>query len=136
MLQEIDNVRRNPGEPPRRWFLDDYFDLLIWIGETDEPIAFQLCYDRNGAPHVLSWDTVAGARHYRVDDGENRPGKPKAAPLLLADGPFPRDRVYRKLREAAARIDPKLAAFVGDAIRSLGTDRDPASGHRRETTSD
>lgn len=133
MLQEIDNVRRNPGEPPRRWFLDEYFDLLIWMGETDEPIAFQLCYDRNGAPHALSWDPEAGARHYRVDDGESRPGKPKAAPLLLADGPFPRDRVYRKFREAAARIDPKLAAFVGDALRSLGPTE---PGYRRETTSD
>ena len=33
MLTEIQNARQIAGEGVRRWFTDDYFDLIVWYGE-------------------------------------------------------------------------------------------------------
>jgi len=46
MLREVPNVRQIKGESKRRWFSDDYFDLIIWLDETDEIVGFQLGRDR------------------------------------------------------------------------------------------
>jgi len=31
MLEESEYVRQVKGEPKRRWFSDDYFDLIVWV---------------------------------------------------------------------------------------------------------
>jgi hypothetical protein len=47
MLNEIANPRQIPGEGPRRWFTDSYFDLIVWYQGASSSIAgFQLCYDK------------------------------------------------------------------------------------------
>jgi len=34
MLCEIKNVKQYDGEPQRRWFVDDYFDLIVWLSKA------------------------------------------------------------------------------------------------------
>ena len=47
-----------------------------------------------------------------VDDGENRPGKHKGTPILVADGAFDRASVGERFRRAATGIDPAIAELV------------------------
>jgi len=42
MLRELSHVRQAFEEPRRRWFADDYFDLIVWVGNRSEYIGFQL----------------------------------------------------------------------------------------------
>jgi hypothetical protein len=35
MLMEMANVRQALPEPRRRWFADDYFDLMVWVGKRE-----------------------------------------------------------------------------------------------------
>ena len=35
MLRELKQVRQHKDEPRRRWFNDDYFDLIVWFSEKD-----------------------------------------------------------------------------------------------------
>lgn len=42
MLREKEYVRQIKGEPRRRWFYDDFFDLIVWYGTDDSIIGFQL----------------------------------------------------------------------------------------------
>ena len=35
MLSEDSHVRQPEGEPPRRWFSDDYFDLIVWLDRQE-----------------------------------------------------------------------------------------------------
>ncbi len=46
MLRELKQVRQHKGEPRRRWFNDDYFDLIVWFSEKDSISGFQLCCDK------------------------------------------------------------------------------------------
>jgi hypothetical protein len=116
VLVEQKNVRQIRGEGYRRWFSDDYFDLIIWCEQpcrTRRDVAgFQLCYDRGGHARALTWTQTRGYSHEKVDTGENGPGIMKSTPILVADGVFDGAAVSRRFREAAKNLEPYLAELV------------------------
>lgn len=116
MLSEIRNARQVPGEGFRRWFTDDYFDLIVWYGDDRTLIGFQLCYDKQQQERALTWTRDQGFHHNRIDSGEV-PGHSKMTPVIIADGAFSRDPVAERFRTACADIDPAIATFVFDTIR-------------------
>jgi hypothetical protein len=116
MLKEYQNVRQIPGEDRRRWFSDDYFDLIVWVDHQNAIVGFELCYDANKNPHALTWHKELGFAHHRIDDGESRPGKAKASPILMPDGWFDHATIARRLQHASQEIDPAIAQFVHDKI--------------------
>jgi len=111
MLRELAEVRQDPGEPRRRWFADDYFDLIVWFGKPEEIIGFQLCYDKEGEEHALTWRRSMGFSHHRVEDGErHRPYK--ATPILISDGPVNYPNIAHLFEERSSKMDKKVARFV------------------------
>ena len=116
MLQECDHIRQIEEETPRRWFSDEYFDLIVWHNDADEISAFQLCYDLARRPRAIHWRREAGFAHYRVDDGENRPGKIKSTPILMKDGVFDAPDVAERFRKESGGIEPGIAQFVYETL--------------------
>lgn len=120
MLREISDVRQIPGDPRRRWFTDETFDLIVWEYRAGGIAGFQLCYDNGGDQRALSWFPDGGLRHCAVDTGESRPGKPKGVPILVCDVDktgSPRDSgppaaVINRFRRAIRGLDPVLARFI------------------------
>ncbi len=118
MLTELTYVANLEGEPPRKWYSDDYFDLIVWTGEDHSIIAFQLCYDRGDQERAIMWRNSGGYSHMIVDSGENRPGKYKAAPMLLPDGKLDVTAIAERFRQASAQLKSELASFVYDKLRN------------------
>ncbi len=118
MLREARNVRQIAGEPRRRWFTDDYFDLIIWLEPDGSVWGFQLCYDLQYCSRALTWTKKNGYRHSGVDDGENS-GAHKASPVLVADGLFDPAPMAKKFEEAAAGMPRGLADFVLRKIKGF-----------------
>jgi len=116
MLEEVLNVRQIDGEPRRRWFSDDYFDLIVWFDDDEKILGFQLSYGRFKGEHALIWHRESGYGHYRVDDGEGRPGKPKASPVLLPDGNFDSKGIAGIFKRESSKIDPLIATLVAEKI--------------------
>lgn len=115
MLREMSQVRQDPAEPERRWFADDFFDLIVWISPGGDITGFQLCYDKPGDERALTWRRQTGFQHNRVDTGElQRPYK--ATPILVADGFFDAAAVARLFKEHCATMDKRLAEFVLEQI--------------------
>ena len=127
MLAEIQDARQIPGEGFRRWFTDEYFDLIVWY---DSPGAasplpdslealrgFQLCYDKAGRERAVTWTREHGYQHNRIDSGEI-PGRAKMTPVVVADGEFSNDAVADAFRSEAAALDPALAQFVYAAVKA------------------
>ena len=110
-------VKQVSGEPRRRWFEDSYFDLLVWQNERGQIVGFQLCYDKSYNQRSLIWKEQMGFLHTKVDDGENRPGKYKAAPILVDDGVFDSLSIAEKFKCKSQDIDKKVSTFVFNKIK-------------------
>ncbi len=120
MLVEYRNVRQVGGEGFRRWFSDDYFDLIVWYDGTRRNHwginGFQLCYDRSGYERALTWQRGRGFSHEKVDTGESGRLGLKSTPILVADGLFDASAIAERFREASRGIDPGIVALVLDRL--------------------
>ncbi len=112
MLLEFKNVYQPEAEPKRRWFCDDFFDLIVWYDESNKIFGFQLCYDKPKNQKAVTWIRPMAYFHVRVDDGENRPGHYKAAPMLAANGVFDHAKIAQRFNEESALLDPTIARLV------------------------
>ncbi len=116
MLREISNTRQIKGEPRRRWFSDEYFDLIVWLDKNGETVGFQLCYDVSRDQRALTWTIESGYTHNRVDDGEDSPGTYKASPVLVADGLFPYKEIAEAFKRESKQIDKIISNLVYEKI--------------------
>lgn len=117
MLREIPRVRQIKGEPKRRWFTDDYFDLTIWQHRWRRVFyGFQLSYGKPAGERALTWRQGRGFEHHRVDGGEASPFDHQT-PILRPDGAFHAQFVLRRFLAAAQGIEPRVAAYVAAQLR-------------------
>lgn len=119
MLKEEKRVRQIQDEPRRRWFCDDYFDLIVWFEPGEEIFGFQLCYDRERNPRALTWTRRQGYRHNGIDNGEYVTGTTQVTPILVADGLFDAPSIADRLAAAAGELPQTVAAFVLEKVRAF-----------------
>jgi len=112
VLSEIKNPRQVTGEPHRRWFTDEYFDLIVWEDPIGSVVAFQLCYDKGPHEKALTWGEVSGFEHRGIDDGENRVQHHKMTPILIPDGEFEREPILNRFLQESGQIDNTIRNFV------------------------
>jgi len=117
-VREFVNIRQLPGEPWRRWFSSDEFDLILWLGEDGGFAGFELCYDKPGLERSISWRPDSGFEHMAVDAGEDRPGKYKASPIMVMDRRFDAMRILSTLVEECRSIPPEIAAYVVNTLET------------------
>jgi hypothetical protein len=122
-LRELANVRQPLQEPGRRWFGDDYFDLIVWVGDKGEFVGFQLCYDKSSDEHALTWHQKTGFTHHRVDSGElQRPYK--ATPILVSDGVVDFAHLIHQFKDRSREMDQQAARFGLGKIDSIQPERE------------
>jgi len=119
MLREEQDVRQIPGDLKRRWFSDDFFDLIVWFDDRGRFHGFQLCYDRTAAPRALTWRKDLGYAHDKIDDGESRAGLHKSSPMLSRDGFFDAKSIGDRLEAAGAGLPKELLEPVLEKVRAF-----------------
>lgn len=117
MLRELPAVPVD-REPPRRWFGDEYFDLILWLADGASIVAFELCYDKARLERAVIWSRDQGYRHFRVDAGEDTPMRNRT-PILVSDGPFPKELVIARFTQAATTLDPAIRTFVLERLQAV-----------------
>jgi len=105
-----------PTRSDRRWFSDDYFDLIVWVGQNGVIAGFQLCYDKFKKERALTWTENNGYKHERVDDGEANPLK-NLTPILVPDGMCPTQEIIDLFMLRSVEVDSRLRSFVLDKLR-------------------
>lgn len=116
MLKEYRRVKQIKGEAKRRWFSNEFFDLIVWFDDKRNIVGFQLCYDVLKASRALTWRQGAGYAHNRIDEGEDRPGKMKASPILVADGIFESVTIAETFKKESQLIEKDISTFVYNKI--------------------
>jgi len=123
-MREDIHVRQIHGDRKRRWFSSNDFDLIVWLNDDGTFAGFDLCYDKTPIERSLVWRPTTGFAHMTVDDGEHRPGKYKATPVLVPDGYFDALRIYSAFAKESHSLPKDVAAYV------LGTlEKHPNYGH-------
>ncbi len=112
MLKEYHYPGKADNNLRRRYFSDENFDLYVWLDSHDNIVGFQLCYDLGRNERCLSWAAPSSYFHHLVDDGENRPGRPKSTPVLLPDGAFDADPISKQFKVESQTIEGRIAEFV------------------------
>ena len=115
MLREIKPVKQHEDNLFRRWFEDEFFDLIVWYDQRQEIFGFQLCYQKSRNEHALTWLEDSGYAHHKIDTGEQSVWETKA-PVLIADGVFPRQQIIESLLERSNAIDPTVVQYVVQKI--------------------
>jgi len=118
MLHEVKNTRQEPGEPFRKCFSDDYFDLIIWYKVGNHIDGFQLCYDKPLNEHALTWERKKGFFHNKVDTQEEFPHKNRT-PILVSDGNFLVKKVMDKFVQNADHLEEATLNFIIQKMESL-----------------
>jgi hypothetical protein len=116
MLYEIRNIDQKEKNLKRKWFYDYDLDLLIWLDRKNEIYGFQLCYDKDDNPHALTWFVDKGFFHNKIDEGDNKIGRRRGSPLLIANGVFDSERIANYFKMNSHDIEAKIAKFVYDKI--------------------
>ena len=114
MLGEVSQANRS-NELRRRWFSDDYFDLIVWLHPDSRVSGFQLCYDIGEQERALTWTPTLGFRHDQVDGGEPVPTK-NLSPILIPDGAFPAAAVLDLFVARSQEIDSGIRTFIFDKL--------------------
>jgi hypothetical protein len=117
MLEEQQNVSQKEEGIHRRWFNDNYFELITWE-KSGAIIGFQLCYDRFGSEKSLTWKKDKGFYHDTVDSGEVSMGTDMSA-ILIEDGPVPVDMLVQRFTEESQRIDNTIREFILDKFTTI-----------------
>ena len=112
MMKETTDIRQIKGDPRRRWFSSDYFDLIVWYSEEGQINGFQLCYDKYRNERALTWKARIGYSHNRIDDGEKHLGIYKATPILIADCVFDSHVIATAFKRESKGIEKKISGFV------------------------
>ncbi len=119
MLRELRDIAQIKGEPRRRWFTDDFFDLIVWFDSHDEISGFQLCYNKDRDERALTWKRPSFYTHHRVDDGEAKPTR-KATPILLADGMFDYNKIAETFKKESGALERAISNFVYEKLLQYG----------------
>jgi hypothetical protein len=118
MLKEFTNIRQ--GEPGifRRWYSDDYFELIVWFAKPgDGIVGFQLCYRSGGEMNALTYSGGAYS-HDAVDEG----GKWNETPILTRGGVFPKEAVLDEFKARSAGIEPSVRDYVAGKIAAYSAE--------------
>jgi len=124
MLIEFKDVSQHPGEPKRRYFISDYFDLYVWEDEAAQLVGFQLCYDKSNKERALSY--IDGVfTHRGIDTGEADASENRT-PILVADGVFSTEENLDRFMDESKMMDQKVAVYVIKKLQEFDTRKNKA----------
>jgi len=116
MLGELKS-KNSEKDRNRRWFSDEYFDLIVWHSHDRRKITgFQLCYDKEGRERAFSWSLDKGTSHNRIDGGEASPLK-NMTPILVPDGAIPFDELLRQFQVRAQGLDKDIFELIRSKLQ-------------------
>lgn len=118
MLREIRGVDQRDPQRVRRWFQDDYFDLIVWQDRAADIVQFQLCYRRDlPDERVLEWRRGRGFLHMKPEDAQSGDSfLENDTWALTLDGVMPYVTVAERFEAAAGGLPPELRIFIREKI--------------------
>lgn len=134
-LVENKDVRQRPDEGFRRWFVNEYFDLILWYEYAESDLSgFQLCYSRHVGERAFTWQRNRQSSHF-VSSGSDDRGVPWIATAILHGdaGPVP-EHVLDRLQQEQGELEDTVLEHVLTTVRAYNHREEAKNGlGKRET---
>ena len=121
LLTENKAVWHDSGKG-RRWFSDDYFDLIFWYDSLGTVTGFQLCYEKETNEHAFTWHREKGVSHHGIDTGEEVPTR-NSSPVLVPDGNVPYETIVGEFKARAVGLEASLHSLVLGTLQGTSPER-------------
>jgi len=116
MLRETRHVAQVRDDRFRRCFVDEKLDLVVWYEAEGTIHGFQLAYDPEGSPRIVTWTHGRGLFHASLDVGEDSP-LANRSPILRASTDYNPEQLLAAFASAAAELPGAEKAFVEARLR-------------------
>jgi hypothetical protein len=133
MLSEYKDVRQRDGEGYRRWFTDQYFDVIIWYDrEGGSMTGFQVCYDKGKSERAFTWKLEGNVvqSHRYVVNGPVEIGMNKMTSMLKGDADVIDENILARLRESKGELEADLLKSILAKIENFNRTRSTAERAR------
>ncbi len=123
MLSENKSERQRPGEGIRRWFLDSFFDFILWYDDERRFTGFQLCYEKRQNERAITSKIESGKAirsHRYVTTNYDAPSAEEShnmTAILRGDAGKLDPAIVTKLETESGDLDPDLKARVSDELK-------------------
>jgi hypothetical protein len=113
LLVENLDVRQRENEGWRRWFVNSYFELIVWYQSPSGPLTgFQLCLSRNRWERAFTWTSEYASSHF-VSDAFIEDGFSKMSTgILRGDGNRISEPELERFERESASLDPDLRNLI------------------------
>ena len=120
MLKEAKSVRQIPGEPFRRWYIDDGTDLIVWLDQF-RIVGFQLIVPNGDVKAVITWHEKRQVTVTSLDDGEGNMGHLKMTPILTKAHEVDLLAVHRHFTAISDELPSGLAHLIEKKFAEVET---------------
>ena len=117
--QIIENkqVRQRPEEGFRRWFMNRYFDIILWYDKPDgQLLGFQFCYGKPYDERAYTFATSFTSHHFVSSHTTDFREHPLATAVLKGDAGLIPEAVIEKFRDDSYNLDQDLLTLILDKI--------------------
>jgi len=113
-IVEIQGVRQRPEEGFRRWFSNNYFDLVFWYEEKGgELTGIQFSYGKPYADKAFTWERSSTSHHYVSEQNKTS----QATGILRGDAGNIPAPVIKRFLEEAPDMDLELKKLILQKIK-------------------
>jgi len=117
---EIQFVSQVPGEPHKRWFQSDYFDLFVWYNKDDSLWGFRLCYDRGYGEHSLTWKSDTGSvSHHSIEPSRPAFNQHPSTPMLGEAGQKVPAEVLERFNREGTTLPDDLRPLIRGIVEMV-----------------
>ncbi len=120
-LKEDLEVRQRPEEGYRRWYFNDFFDVILWYtNKGGEIIGFQVCYEKNTTEEKAYTYEFSTQSHHFVSS-LNQPislGNLGSALLQGDAGKIPL-AVIERLKEESGELSPDELSLIQNQMQKF-----------------
>ena len=117
LLKENLSVRQRPEEGFRRWFVNSYFELIVWYkSQGGELYGFQLCLSRNRSERAFTWTTDYTSSHNVSESTIENGYSHQSTGILQGDGRAIADDEIERFRSEAASLETDLRDLIVEKV--------------------
>lgn len=121
-LKENLDVRQKEEEGFRRWFVNDFFDIIFWYDKQGgELIGFQLCFTMGRGECAFTWEPGSTGSHF-VSNSVIDPGVQfQATDVLRSRACVISDEIVSRLIEEAGELDKELLDLILEKLEAYNS---------------